>query len=102
MSRTVDGASSAPSQNVSHARWSRDHVDGGGVADVHVLLATHDVVDTDCERVELGAGEVVVEAAADRIIVLEAGRIAAEGGYDTLLATSATFRALAGVNQSDA
>lgn len=34
---------------------------------------------------------------ADRIIVLEDGRISAEGGYDQLLATSATFRALAGV-----
>jgi ATP-binding cassette, subfamily B, bacterial PglK len=34
---------------------------------------------------------------ADRIIVLEGGRITAEGGYDTLLATSPTFRALAGV-----
>jgi ABC-type multidrug transport system fused ATPase/permease subunit len=33
---------------------------------------------------------------ADRIIVLEGGRITAEGGYDTLLATSPTFRALAG------
>ena len=34
---------------------------------------------------------------ADRILVLEDGRITAEGGYDELLATSVTFRALAGV-----
>jgi ABC-type multidrug transport system fused ATPase/permease subunit len=34
---------------------------------------------------------------ADRIFVLEEGRITAEGTYDELLASSATFRALAGV-----
>jgi ATP-binding cassette subfamily B protein len=37
---------------------------------------------------------------ADRIIVLEDGRISAEGGYDQLLATSATFRRLAGVEDA--
>jgi ABC-type multidrug transport system fused ATPase/permease subunit len=34
---------------------------------------------------------------ADRIIVLEQGRITAEGTYDELLESSATFRKLAGV-----
>lgn len=34
---------------------------------------------------------------ADRIIVLEDARITAEGAYDELLATSATFRTLAGI-----
>jgi ABC-type multidrug transport system fused ATPase/permease subunit len=34
---------------------------------------------------------------ADRIVVLEGGRITAEGTYDELVATSPTFRALAGV-----
>jgi ATP-binding cassette, subfamily B, bacterial PglK len=34
---------------------------------------------------------------ADRIVVLEGGRITAEGGYEELLAMSATFRALAGL-----
>jgi len=34
---------------------------------------------------------------ADRIVLVEDGRITAEGTYETLLTTSATFRALAGV-----
>ena len=34
---------------------------------------------------------------ADRILVLEDGRISTKGTYDELLATSATFRALAGI-----
>ena len=35
---------------------------------------------------------------ADRIVVLEEGRITAEGTYDELLTTSETFQALAGLN----
>jgi ABC-type multidrug transport system fused ATPase/permease subunit len=36
---------------------------------------------------------------ADRIVVLEEGRITAEGAYDGLLEASATFRALAGIDR---
>lgn len=60
------------------------------------LMRALDTITSDRTLIAV-AHRVTTLRTADRIIVLEDGRISAEGGYDQLLATSATFRALAGV-----